>query len=67
MARSKNQVDTVNVTLAMTPKMVEYLKHLVETGFYGKNHAEAAERLLAQALEQKHREYGKDWRDSFDE
>lgn len=61
MARTKNQVDTVNVTLAMTPTMVEYLKHLVETGFYGKNHAEAAERLLAQALELKLREYGKGW------
>ena len=61
MARTKNQVDTVNVTLAMTPKMVEHLKRLVETGFYGKNHAEAAERLLAQLLEQKLREYDKDW------
>lgn len=61
MARTKNQIDTVNVTLAMTPKMVEYLKRLVDSGFYGKNHAEAAERLLAHALEEKLKEHSTEW------
>lgn len=53
MARSKNQVQTVQLTVAATPQMVEFLRQLTSTGLFGKNPAEAAERLLARALEER--------------
>jgi hypothetical protein len=56
MARSKNQVATATLTLSTTPLVVGYLQDLVKTGFYGKNHTEAAERLLAATLESMVRE-----------
>ena len=51
MARAENQLKTVQITLSTTGPMVKYLSALVSTGLYGKNPAEAAERLLAQTLE----------------
>jgi len=51
MARSKNQLETVQLTLATTGLVVAYLQDLVGTGLYGKNQAEAAERLLSATLE----------------
>ena len=56
MPRSPNQVPTVNVTLSTTPQVHEYLRKLAETGLYGKNAAEAADRLLTRAIEQLIRE-----------
>lgn len=52
MARKENQLETVQVTISTTEPVVEHLKALVSTGLYGKNHAEAAERLISQALAQ---------------
>jgi len=52
MAKQRNDVDSVQVTLTTTPPVRHALQALVKTGFYGKNPAEAAERLLAQVLEQ---------------
>ena len=52
MARKKNQVETVSVTISTTPPIVQYLEGLVLTGLYGKTTPEAAERLIAQRIEQ---------------
>lgn len=52
MARKENQLETVQLTISTTEKVVDFLRALVDTGLYGKNAAEAAERLLAQSLAQ---------------
>jgi hypothetical protein len=52
MARTKNQLETELITISTTPPVRDYLEKLVPTGLYGKNVAEAAERLLAHALDQ---------------
>lgn len=56
MARKKNQVQTVPVTMSTTPQVVHYLEALVLTGLYGKTTPEAAERLISQRIEQLIRE-----------
>jgi hypothetical protein len=56
MPRSPNQVPTVNITLSTTPQVHEYLRKLAGTGLYGKNAAEAADRLITRAIEQLIRE-----------
>ena len=53
MARPKNQIQTVQLTIAATPQMVELLQQLISTGLFGKNATEAAERLVARALEER--------------
>jgi hypothetical protein len=50
MARSKNKADTVTITLSTTPQIRDWLEALVADGFYGKNVAEAAERLIAEKI-----------------
>jgi len=52
MPRKKNQLETVSITLSTTEPVVAYLEALVESGLYGKNPAEAAERLVAQGIEE---------------
>jgi hypothetical protein len=52
MSRTKNQLDTVLITVSTTPPIKRYLEQLVPTGLYGKNIAEAAERLLARSIDQ---------------
>jgi hypothetical protein len=51
MGRTRNDVNTVQLTISTTPYVVEELKKLVRTGHYGKNAAEAAERLIAIELQ----------------
>ncbi len=51
MARRPNNVETKVVTLSTTPHVKAYLAALVSTGLYGKNPADAAERLLARGIE----------------
>lgn len=51
MARGPNSLKTVTVTISTTPHIKEYLRKLVMTGLYGKNEAEAAERLVARGIE----------------
>ncbi len=51
MARKRNRLKTVLLTISTTPRIEEYLSQLVATGLYGKNPAEAAERLVARSLE----------------
>ncbi len=51
MPRPKNQLETVSITLSTTRPVLDYLERLVESGLYGKNPAEAAERLIALGIE----------------
>jgi hypothetical protein len=51
MARSANHIPTVVVTISTTPPVKKLLDKLVATGLYGKNPADAAERLIARELE----------------
>jgi len=52
MPRHPNDLKTEELTLATTPQVVAYLRQLLKTGLYGKNPADAAERLLTRTLEQ---------------
>ena len=51
MARKPNSVTTVTVTISTTEGILDYLEDLVSGGLFGKNPAEAAERLVATGLE----------------
>ena len=53
MPRSRNHLPTVTITVSTTPQVQQYLVELLSTGLYGKNVAEAAERLIAQSVERK--------------
>ncbi len=52
MPRRPNSIKTVLITISTTEPVERHLETLVETGFYGKNPAEAAERLVARGIEQ---------------
>ncbi len=52
MARPRNPLPTVTITLSTNPQIKAYLSELVPSGLYGNNEADAAERLLARAVEQ---------------
>ena len=52
MARAPNDVPTKPLTLSTTPQVHAYLTQLLKSGLYGKNTAEAAERLLTRAIDQ---------------
>lgn len=52
MPRTPNKVKTVTITVSTTPPVYDYLESLVDTGLFGKNPAEAAERLIARGIEQ---------------
>lgn len=56
MPKDQNLVPTERITLSVTPHVVQHLEKLVKTGYYGKNVAEAADRILSQVLESKSRE-----------
>jgi len=51
MAKPNNTIGTVKITISTTRPVQTLLEKLVLTGFYGKNPAEAAERLLARGIE----------------
>jgi hypothetical protein len=51
MGRTANPIETETIKISTTPPVVEHLKRLVETGLYGKNSSEAAERLISQGIE----------------
>ena len=50
MARPRNTVKTVQITISTTHMNKNYLETLVGHGSYGKNAAEAAERLVSEKL-----------------
>lgn len=51
MPRTPNSVKTVTITVSTTPPVYAYLESLVASGLFGKNPAEAAERLIAKGIE----------------
>ncbi len=53
MAREKNIVESVQITLSTTSRVRDYLEELALMGLYGKNVAEAAERLVSDMINQK--------------
>ncbi|MCH7858775.1 MAG: hypothetical protein IID14_03635 [Candidatus Marinimicrobia bacterium] len=50
MPKSRNSIETVIIKISTTPMIEKHLKHLINTGLYGKNTAEAAERLVAESI-----------------
>jgi hypothetical protein len=50
MAREKNQLTTVQITISTNTVLRDALDKIVLTGYYGNVRAEAAERLLAEAV-----------------
>lgn len=56
MAKPRNPVESEKITITTTPLVRMYLETLVAGGLYGKNAPEAAERLLAGAIEERIRE-----------
>jgi len=48
--RPENLTRTVTITISTTPQVKRALEKLVRTGYYGKNPADAAERIIAQRL-----------------
>lgn len=51
MPRTPNTVRTVTITISTTPPVYAHLERLVASGLFGKNPAEAAERLIARGIE----------------
>ena len=51
MARKPNNLPTVTITVSTTRRIQLYLEELVAGGLFGKNPAEAAERLVARGVE----------------
>ena len=56
MARPRNTAETVTITLSTTPQVKHYLEELLAEGLYGKNVAEAAERLIAEKIRELRKE-----------
>jgi len=52
VARQRNDLPTQELRVSTTPQVIALLRSLVATGLYGKNPAEAAERILAEKLRQ---------------
>jgi hypothetical protein len=50
MPRDHNLLETKQLTLSTTHPVTEYLGDLSRTGLWGKNPAEAAERLIADSI-----------------
>lgn len=51
MPKAPNQLGTCPLRISTTKAVVDYLKQLVSTGLYGRNHTEAAERLISRGIE----------------
>lgn len=51
MSRRKNQVATKDLSVSVTPRILEYLADLVDTGLYGRSQPNAAERLIERGIE----------------
>lgn len=50
MAREKNPIDTIQITLSVTGPIRDMLDHLSKGGFFGKNPADTAGMLLREKL-----------------
>ena len=56
MAKPRNPVESEKIIITTTPQVRLYLAALVAGGLYGKNTNEAAERLLAGAIQDRLRD-----------
>lgn len=56
MARPKNILETVTLTIATNQPLVDQLESLVSSGLFGKSSTEAAERLIAKGVLELQRE-----------
>lgn len=50
MARPKNNVETVQITMSVTAAVRDALEHLSGTGYFGKNAADTASVLLREKI-----------------
>jgi hypothetical protein len=50
MAREKNTIESIQITLSVTEPIRELLEDLARSGFYGKNAADTAGILLREKL-----------------
>ncbi len=50
MARPKNTLDTIQITISTTPQVASYLEQLTAQGIYGKNNADTANALLKEKI-----------------
>ncbi len=55
MARAKNTVETVQITISTTNRVRELLEKLTEEGLYGRNVAETASLLIAEKMREMRR------------
>jgi len=55
MARAKNTVETVQITISTTQRVRELLELLTEEGLYGRNVAETASLLIAEKMREMRR------------
>ena len=53
MSKPRNQIKSEPLYITTTPQVRALLERLVESGLYGKNPTEAAERLIARGLEER--------------
>jgi hypothetical protein len=51
MARPENTQDSVEIRISTTPMVKKYLQQLVDSGTWGKNVTEAAERIISTSLD----------------
>jgi hypothetical protein len=51
MARPKNILKTVTMTISTNQPLVDHLESLISSGLFGKSSAEAAERLIATGIQ----------------
>jgi hypothetical protein len=52
MPKPPNLIGSESITVTTTPYVRRYLEQLVKGGLYGKNAAEAAERLISRSIEE---------------
>lgn len=50
MARQKNAISSVQLTLSVTERVREHLERMTESGMFGKNAAETANLLLIDSI-----------------
>lgn len=56
MARPKNTLKSVQITLSTTEQVKAVLKALTNTGMYGKNEADTAQRLMLERIRELQRD-----------
>lgn len=50
MPRPRNQIETIQLRVTITPQLLQELELLVETGYFGANVNEAINRLISEGV-----------------